>query len=100
VLLIRALSPEDLPFATSLVNVEGWGRTEAKWHRLLRIGRRRGFVAVEDVARAGIGFGHAYRRTGWVHAVIVDHSYRGRGIGARLMDDVLFYLRGCGVESV
>ncbi len=97
---LRPFTPADLPFAQALVAGETWSLTEADLKRLVNLDPDGGFVALEGGERTGVAFGLTYATTGWIHSVIVDHRWRGRGIGGQLTAAVVDYLQGRGISTI
>ncbi len=97
---IRRFTPADLPLAQTLVAGETWNLTEADLRRLVNLDPEGGFVALEGDEQAGVAFGLTYATTGWVHSVIVDSRWRGRGIGGRLTAAVVDHLRARGIATI
>src|SRR5215212_3523502 len=98
---IRLLGEADLPAAMSLKESAGWNQTEADWLRLLRLEPRGCFAATAGGRLVGTVTTTAYgRELAWVGMVLVDPSYRRRGIASRLMGAALSYLEGERVETV
>lgn len=98
---IRPLTEADVPAAMRLKESAGWNQTEADWLRLLRLEPRGCFAATVDGRFVGTVTTTAYgRELAWVGMVLVDPSYRRRGIASRLMGAALSYLDGDGIETV
>ncbi|HKG12644.1 MAG TPA: GNAT family N-acetyltransferase [Pyrinomonadaceae bacterium] len=98
---IRLLGEADLPAAMSLKESAGWNQTEADWLRLLRLEPRGCFAATAGKRLVGTVTTTTYGvELAWVGMVLVDPSFRRRGIASRLMGAALSYLDGEGVETV
>src|SRR5919107_5481387 len=100
-ILVRPLVEADIPAAMSLKEAAGWNQTGADWLRLLRLGPRGCFAAALDGRLVGTVTTTAYgRELAWVGMVLVDPSFRRRGIASRLMEAALSHLDGEGVRTV
>jgi predicted N-acetyltransferase YhbS len=98
---IRPLVETDVPAAMRLKESANWNQTEADWLRLLRLEPRGCFSANVDGRLVGTVTTTAYgRKLAWVGMVLVDPSYRRRGIASRLMGAALSYLDGEEIETV
>jgi GNAT superfamily N-acetyltransferase len=99
---IRLLGEADLPAAMSLKESAGWNQTESDWLRLLSLEPRGCFAATAEGGRlVGTATTTTYGgELAWVGMVLVDTSFRRRGIASRLMEAALSYLDGEGVETV
>jgi len=61
---------------------------------------RRAFVAVADESPVGfvaVGLNAFHERMGWIEIIGVDPSYQRRGIGSRLTDYAIEYMRSHGM---
>lgn len=85
----RDMSTADIPAGLRLCRQSGWNQTEADWRLLLEPPSRLR-VAVLDgqvVGSAGaVVYGSALA---WICMVLVDPAFRGRGLGTRLVTQVL-----------
>jgi ribosomal protein S18 acetylase RimI-like enzyme len=98
---IRPLVEADIPAAMGLKEAAGWNQTGADWLRLLRLGPRGCFAAASGGRLVGTVTTTAYgRELAWVGMVLVDPSFRRRGIASRLMEAALSHLDGEGVETI
>ncbi|HEV7893190.1 MAG TPA: GNAT family N-acetyltransferase [Pyrinomonadaceae bacterium] len=99
---INPLVEADVPAAMKLKESAGWNQTEADWLRLLRLEPRGCFAATAEGGRlVGTATTTTYgRELAWVGMVLVDPSYRRRGIASRLMGAALSYLDSEGIETV
>jgi GNAT superfamily N-acetyltransferase len=92
------MTGDDVPAGLRLCRASGWNQTEEDWRALLA-GHPGGFVAAESEGRV-VGTGGSVRYApalAWVCMILVEPESRGRGIGTRVMDEVLARLAGAGV---
>ena len=90
----------DLPAAMTLVNQVGWNQTIADWARFVNAEPAGCFAASVDARLVGTAATIIYGQLAWVGMVIVDSSYRGRGIGRGLFQSVLDFLDGRAIPCV
>lgn len=84
---IRLLTTDDLDGAFRLSAGAGWNQRLADWHMLLRLAPAGGFAAtIDDGTIVGTAIGIDYGRFGWIAMMLVDPAWRGRGVGARLLE--------------
>ena len=83
---IRLLSDADVDGAIGLSSSCGWNQRAADWHMLLQIAPSGAFAAVTPEAIVGTAIGIDYGSYGWIAMMLVDPAFRGRGIGARLLE--------------
>jgi GNAT superfamily N-acetyltransferase len=92
---LRRMTPDDIPLGMRLKALAGWNQTAADWEMLLEAGR--GLVAVIDGVAVGtatvVGYGQAFS---WVGMVLVDPTFRRRGIGTALLDAAILAGRRYG----
>ncbi|HEY6122566.1 MAG TPA: GNAT family N-acetyltransferase, partial [Pyrinomonadaceae bacterium] len=98
---IRVLQRSDIAAALRLKELAGWNQTEQDWQRLLRLEPRGCFCATSDGRVIGTSTTTTYGfDLAWIGMVLVDPEYRKRGIGKRLMQVALDYLRDIDVSTV
>lgn len=98
---IRPLGEADLPKAMRLKELAGWNQTGTDWLRLLRLEPRGCFAATEGGRLVGTVTTTTYgSKLAWIGMVLVDPSFRRRGIATRLMKAALSYLDGEGIETI
>jgi len=87
---IRPMSSADLSGARRLQHDERWNQTPGDWELFLAANPEGCFVAVAGERVVGtitsIRYGGA---TCWLSMLLVDHQWRGQGIGTRLMEQVI-----------
>lgn len=86
---IRLLTADDLESALGLSTAAGWNQRAADWRMLLQLAPAGSFAAVADDRIVGTAIGIDYGRFGWIAMMLVDPAWRGRGIGARLLEEAI-----------
>jgi ribosomal protein S18 acetylase RimI-like enzyme len=98
---IRPMTPDDLEFAASLSEIEGWDSSTLEASgAMLEFDPQGCLIAEEDGERVGMCFGTAYQKTGFIGELIVKESARGQGTGARLLEAAIQGLRGRGIRDI
>jgi GNAT superfamily N-acetyltransferase len=87
--VIRLLAADDLDEAFGLSTVAGWNQRLADWRLLLQLAPAGSFAAVADGRIIGTAIGIDYGAFGWIAMMLVDPAWRGRGIGARLLESAM-----------
>jgi hypothetical protein len=64
----------------------GWNQRIADWRMLLQLAPAGAFTAVAGDRIVGTAIGIDYGTFGWIAMMLVDPAWRGRGIGARLLE--------------
>jgi GNAT superfamily N-acetyltransferase len=83
---IRLLTTGDLDGAFGLSTAIGWNQRLADWRMLLQLAPAGSFAAVADDRIIGTAIGIDYGTFGWIAMMLVDLTWRGRGLGARLLE--------------
>ena len=83
---IKPLTSSDLDGALTLSTTIGWNQRADDWRMLLHIAPAASFAAVANGRVVGTAIGIDYGRFGWIAMMLVDPAYRGRGLGARLLE--------------
>jgi GNAT superfamily N-acetyltransferase len=83
---IRLLTTNDLDEAFGLSAVAGWNQRIVDWRMLLQLAPAGAFAAVAGGRIVGTAIGIDYSAFGWIAMMLVDPAWRGRGIGARLLE--------------
>src|SRR5439155_26728654 len=83
---IRLLTADDLDGAFRLSAAAGWNQRTADWRMLLQLAPAGSFAAVGDGGIVGTAIGLDYGPFGWIAMMLVDPGWRGRGVGARLLE--------------
>jgi GNAT superfamily N-acetyltransferase len=83
---IRALRVEDLPEALALSTSAGWNQRLEDWQLLRRLASESSFAAVSDGRVVGTALAIDYGGFAWIAMMLVEPGYRGRGLGAQLLE--------------
>ncbi len=97
---IRKMTPNDLGFCMGLFSRVGWGNTSDDVRRMLFYEPDGCFIASLGGVDVGMVASTGYGEVGWVGNLIVLPEYRGRGIGAALMEAAIGHLLDAGARSV
>jgi GNAT superfamily N-acetyltransferase len=99
-LRIRDMTVADIPFGMRLKQQAGWNQIEADWRRLLGLQPDGCFVAELDGVPAGTVTTCRFGPVAWVAMMLVDESFRSRGIGRCLMKHALDELDSKGARTI
>jgi ribosomal protein S18 acetylase RimI-like enzyme len=98
---IRTMAEADLDFAAESTASEGWPiETREAFANALARDPAGCFLAELDGRPAGICVATAYERSGFIGELIVRREARARGIGPRLLECAVAYLKGRGSEAI
>jgi len=97
---VRRLRDGDIDRAIALTDLEGWGYTRGDFRLLRALSPEGCFAAEVDGRVVGVLSTTAYGSLAFLGAVVVDPAFRGRGIGAQLMEAALAHLDRLGIETV
>lgn len=100
---IRTMTPADVAFGMRVKEQAGWNQTESDWRHLIEYEPEGVFVAEHAASGRPVGTATTIRygeRFGWIGMILVDTRFRRRGIGTRLVNRCIEYLRDRGVETV
>jgi GNAT superfamily N-acetyltransferase len=86
---IRGLRVDDLPEALTLSTSAGWNQRLEDWQMLRRLASESGFAAVSVGRVVGTALALDYGGFAWIAMMLVEPGYRGRGLGARLLEAAL-----------
>jgi GNAT superfamily N-acetyltransferase len=87
--ILRLLTVDDLADAVRLSTIVGWNQRLDDWRLLLRIAPGAAFAADIDGRIAATAIGIDYGRFWWIAMMLVDPSYRRRGLGRRLLETAM-----------
>jgi GNAT superfamily N-acetyltransferase len=99
-LRIRDMTVADIPFGMRLKQQAGWNQVEADWRRLLGLQPDGCFVAELDGVPTGTVTTCRFGPVAWVAMMLVDESFRSRGIGRCLMKHALDELDSKGARTI
>ena len=98
---LRIMTEADIPDGIRLCTLAGWNQTDLDWRRFLRLQPCGCFVAARDGKVHGTVTTLSYeKRFGWIGMVLVDPEIRKQGLGTRLLERGMDYLRSEGVETL
>jgi GNAT superfamily N-acetyltransferase len=83
---IRILTADHLDGALALSTLMGWNQRLEDWRRLIGLAPSGSFVARDRGRVVGTAIGIDYVHCGWIAMMLVAPEYRGRGLGARLLE--------------
>jgi len=96
---IRPMITNDLNQAISLSNSEGWNQTEKDWKLLLENPLNICIVAEYNnkIIGTATSLNHS-NKIAWIGMVLVEKSFRGRGVGKMLLTNIIGALKN--VDSI
>jgi GNAT superfamily N-acetyltransferase len=83
---IRLLTDGDVDAALALSASCGWNQRAEEWHMMLQIAPSGTFTASTPDGVVGTAIGIDYGQFGWIAMMLVNPAWRGRGLGARLLE--------------
>ncbi|MEO8077077.1 MAG: GNAT family N-acetyltransferase [Acidobacteriota bacterium] len=86
---VRTLAITDLESAFALSSASGWNQRLADWCMLLTLAPSGSFAAVGGGRIVGTAVAIDYGPFGWIAMMLVDPAWRGRGVGARLLEEAI-----------
>lgn len=86
---IRRLTADDLGDALALSTAAGWNQQFADWALLRALAGRNALAAEHDGRVVGTALAIDYGRFAWIAMMLVEADWRGRGLGARLLESAL-----------
>jgi len=93
-IVFRSIQSEDIANCKLLSDAEGWNQTEKDWQLL--VGDQQNICLLAEKEHQIIGTATAMNYSGkvaWIGMVLVEKSYRGKGIGKMLLSNLLNELR-------
>ena len=99
-LRIRGMTIADIPLGMRLKEQAGWNQVEGDWLRMLELQPDGCFVAELDGVPAGTVTTCRFGPVAWVAMMLVDSSFRSRGIGRALMNHALNELDSAGIRTI
>jgi GNAT superfamily N-acetyltransferase len=83
---IRTLTTDRLDGALALSTLMGWNQRLEDWRTLIALAPSGSFVAFDGDRVVATAIGLDYVHCGWIAMMLVAPEYRGRGLGARLLE--------------
>jgi predicted GNAT family N-acyltransferase len=93
-IVLRTIQPEDISNCKLLSDAEGWNQTEKDWKLLA--GNEQNVCLLAEIEHKIIATATAMNYSGevaWIGMVLVENSYRGKGIGKMILSNLLNELR-------
>jgi GNAT superfamily N-acetyltransferase len=98
---LRVMTTQDILGGLRLNTIVGWNQTAADWTRFLTASPDGCFVMDDDGKIVGTATTLSYEnRFAWIGMVLVDPSYRNRGIGTTLLQRTIEYLDDAGIPTI
>jgi len=94
------MTEKDQRFFLGLIDMVGWGLTDADYRRMLAFSPDGMFKATLGGEDVGVVVTVDYGEVGWIGNLVVEPEVRGRGVGEALMRKAMDHLLGCGVRSI
>jgi GNAT superfamily N-acetyltransferase len=92
--VVRLLTPADFDAAFALSTTAGWNQRLEDWQMLWRLAPAASFAAIADARLVATAIGLDYGGFGWIAMMLVDPAWRGRGLGARLLEAAMSAIPG------
>jgi GNAT superfamily N-acetyltransferase len=86
---IHRLTADHLDGALALSTLMGWNQRLEDWCRLIGLAPSGSFVALDGGRVIGTAIGIDYGHCGWIAMMLVAPEYRGRGLGAQLLESAM-----------
>lgn len=84
-IVIKALTPSDVPSALQLSTRAGWNQREEDWCTAVELTPDASFCASVDGEVVGTCIGISYGNLSWIAMMLVDPAFQRRGLGAELL---------------
>ncbi|MHB8523208.1 MAG: GNAT family N-acetyltransferase [Limisphaerales bacterium] len=98
---LRRMTEGDLTAADALRRLAGWNQTPEKWRCLLRVEPQGCFVAEHNGEVIGTVTATTYGQAlAWIGMMLVHPAHQRRGIGTRLIRQVLEYLQHRAIACI
>ncbi|MCO6436272.1 MAG: GNAT family N-acetyltransferase [Phycisphaerae bacterium] len=97
---IRHFTSGDIGFALVQTGREGWDATAELFRTTLELEPQGAFIAEADRRAVGMITTLRHDETAWIGNLIVVPEYRGRGVGAMLMERAMEHQTGRGVRTL
>ena len=97
---LRLMVAADIDAGMRLKSEANWNQTQADWQRFLALQPDGCFVAEIGGRVIGTVTTCVFGCVGWIGMLLVDASYRGRGVGRRLMERAMSFLSETGATRM
>ncbi|MBX2871514.1 MAG: GNAT family N-acetyltransferase [Saprospiraceae bacterium] len=87
------LQPQHIPLGMQLKSWANWNQVEADWRLLLQLSKGGTFVATIQGKPVGTAVTIHYHTFFWIGMVLVNPTYRGKGVGTYLLKAALAYAK-------
>ncbi|MEM3852459.1 MAG: GNAT family N-acetyltransferase [Methanomassiliicoccales archaeon] len=94
----REMKHEDIDFALSITSLERWFTEKRDIKLYIDLGSA--LVAFVDGKRVGLATAFPYKSLGWVGNVVVSAEMRNRGIGEKLVTELIDRMKKKGIKTV
>lgn len=99
-LVLRRMNGDDIELGMRLKQQAGWNQTPDDWRRFLELEPEGCFVGEWDAQPVATTTTCTFGPIGWIAMVLVDESFRHRGIATQMVEQALAYLAGRSVTTV
>jgi GNAT superfamily N-acetyltransferase len=98
---LRGMTTQDIPGGVRLNTIVGWNQTAADWTCFVTASPNGCFVMEDNEKIVGTATTLSHEnRFAWIGMVLVDPSYRNRGIGTSLLHRTIEYLDAAGIPTL
>ncbi len=98
-MLVRPLSPDDIPAAMRLTDAAAWNQTEADWRRNLKHSACFG-IDLDGRLASSIAVTAYGTSLAWIGMVLTLPEFRGRGCASALMRAAMDHALGAGIDCI
>ncbi|NLS97200.1 MAG: GNAT family N-acetyltransferase [Planctomycetaceae bacterium] len=99
-LMLRQMNRDDIELGMRLKQQAGWNQTPDDWRRFLELEPEGCFVGEWGGQPVATTTTCTFGPIGWIAMVLVDESFRHRGIATQMVEHALAYLAGRSVTTV
>jgi GNAT superfamily N-acetyltransferase len=97
---LRDLTPADVDVAVALATAQGWRDRRRFYDLVLRTSTSRPRVGLAGGRIVATGVATANGPVGWLGGIVVDASFRERGYGRAMTENLIELLRAAGCSTV